>query len=304
MPYYYSFTEHYPTVRHLAQANQQEVLKLWEGLGYYSRARNLHSTAQHISNELNGCFPSTYKDLLKLKGIGPYTAAAIASFAFKEAVPVIDGNVFRFTSRYFGINDDIADTKTRKIFEKTLNEIISLEKPDDFNQAMMEMGATVCTPQNPDCTNCVFNASCYAHLHNTQSQLPIKSKKVKVKEQFIYYIVYTCHGHTLMKQRTESIWNGLFEFPSVVSEKSLDSESVLHSITTTNTGKITEIIGPVKHLLSHRKLWVSFIHIELEKTESLEQLSKELALTIYSWEEVLTLPRPKVIVNHLQRAVF
>ena len=304
MPYCNRFVEHYPTVHDLANANQQEVLKLWEGLGYYSRARNLHATAQYVSQELDGQFPNSYAGLVKLKGIGPYTAAAIASFSFDEPVPVIDGNVFRFVSRYFGIKEDIADAKNRKHFEKVLNEVISKENPSDFNQGIMEFGATVCTPANPSCNECVFQSTCYAFAKNEQSNLPVKSKKVKVKDQSVYYIVYEHTGNTIMKQRTESIWNGLFEFHAVVNDKPIDHETLLQEVPLSSTGEIKEIVGPVKHLLSHRRLWVHFIHIELEKPEDLKQLSKELGLTIYSWEEVLTLPRPKVIVNHLQRAVF
>ena len=304
LPYYNRFMEDYPTVHDLANANQQDVLKLWEGLGYYSRARNLHATAQHISQDLVGKFPDSYHEILKLKGIGPYTAAAIASFSFEEPVPVIDGNVFRFVSRYFGIKKDIADAKNRKYFEKVLNDVISADNPSDFNQGIMEFGATICTPANPKCAECVFQATCYANSHNKQSSLPIKSKKVKVKEQFIYYIVYEHERHTLMKARTESIWNGLFEFQAITSDKALDDEALFGQVSLVEKGDIQEIVGPVKHLLSHRKLWVHFIHLHLKNQSDLEQLSKEFGLTIYSWEEVLTLPRPKVIVNHLQRAVF
>lgn len=304
MPYYNRFVEHYPTVHDLANANQQEVMKLWEGLGYYSRARNLHATAQFVSEELKGSFPDSYAGLVKLKGIGPYTAAAIASFSFDEPVPVIDGNVFRFAARYFGIHDDIADAKNRKHFENVLDKVISKDQPADFNQAIMEFGATVCTPSNPSCTDCVFQSTCYAFDKNVQATLPVKSKKVKVKEQYIYYILYEHDGHTLLRERKESIWNGLFEFHAITSNSKLEEELMLHQIPMADKGEITEIVGPVKHLLSHRKLWVHFIHIELKKAADLEQLAKELGLTIYSWEEVLTLPRPKVIVNHLQRALF
>ncbi len=280
------------------------MLKLWEGLGYYSRARNLHATAQHVSGELNGLFPQTYAGLLKLKGIGPYTAAAIASFAFDEAVPVIDGNVFRFAARYFGIIHDIAEAKNRKHFENVLREVISKENPADFNQAIMEFGATMCTPANPNCSGCPFSASCYALEHNKQEQLPLKTKKVKVKEQYIYYVVYQHDGKALLKQRDESIWNGLFEFHSIISASAKSLEEVLIDVPMSDKGVLQESVGPVKHLLSHRKLWVHFLHIDLNESNELTRLSKELGLTIYSWEEVLTLPRPKVIVNHLQRAVF
>ena len=303
LPYYERFVEHYPTVADLANADQQDVLKLWEGLGYYSRARNLHATAQHVAGELNGSFPQNYTGLIKLKGIGPYTGAAIASFAFEEAVPVVDGNVFRFAARYFGIERDIADAKNRKFFEKALAEVISPSQPGEFNQAIMEFGATVCTPTNPKCEACPFQGSCYAYEHKCQTALPVKSKKVKVKELYLNYIIYEYNGQTLMKRRTESIWNGLFEFHSVVSPDSMEPEDVLSQLPASNF-TVRSVDGPVKHLLSHRKLWVRFYHLELNESANLEALAKELDLAIYSWEEVLTLPRPKVIVNHLQRVVF
>ncbi len=304
LPYYNRFVAHYPTVGELANAHQQEVLKLWEGLGYYSRARNLHATAVHVSNELNGQFPINYSGLLKLKGIGPYTAAAIASFAYEEPVPVIDGNVFRFAARYFGIDKDIADAKNRKYFEETLTQVISQQQPGEFNQAIMEFGATVCTPSKPLCHDCPFASSCHAFAHNQQGVLPVKSKKTKVKELFMHYIIYQYEGQTLMKRRNESIWNGLFEFHSLISETKNETEDILKEVTQAEQGEVEKIVGPIKHLLSHRKLWVNFYHINIKSKSDFEQLAKDLNLAIYSWEEVLTLPRPKVIVNHLQQVVF
>ena len=304
MPYYNRFVEHYPTVGDLAKADQQEVLKLWEGLGYYSRARNLHATAIYISEELDGKFPENYVGLLKLKGVGPYTAAAIASFAYEEPVPVIDGNVFRFAARYFGIEKDIADAKNRKYFEQILTQVISQEKPGEFNQAIMEFGATMCTPSKPLCQECPFASSCHAYAHDLQSVLPVKTKKTKVKELFIHYFLYQYKGQTLMKQRDESIWNGLFEFHSLVKESKNETEVILNQIPLAETSEVKDVVGPIKHLLSHRKLWVNFYHIELKSKHDFEQLAKDFDLAIYSWEEVLTLPRPKVIVNHLQQVVF
>ena len=162
LPFFLRFTEAFPTVFDLANADEEQVLKLWQGLGYYSRARNLHKTAQFIALELNGIFPATYNDLLKLKGVGEYTAAAIASFVYNENVPVVDGNVFRVLSRYFDVETDIASTGAKKEFTQLASELLPKGKANVFNQAIMEFGALQCVPKNPDCSNCVLNDSCIA----------------------------------------------------------------------------------------------------------------------------------------------
>lgn len=304
LPYYNRFVAHYPTVHDLSKAPGQTVMKLWEGLGYYSRARNLHETARYISSELGGEFPRNYESLVKLKGIGPYTAAAIASIAFGEASPVIDGNVFRFISRYFGIEKDIADQKNRKYFKEILYEVIDHKQPGAFNQAVMEYGATVCKPSAPLCEQCVFNLECYAFKHKMQSALPIKTKKVKSKEEFINYFIFEHEGLTLMRKRTDSIWTGLFEFHNLSGSES-PSETELQQVVS-KYGKLhlQQEQPTVKHLLTHKKLWVSFMHVAVEDHKVFDLIAKDLSLKAFSWEEVLTLPRPKVIVNHLQRAVF
>ena len=297
------FVSLFPTVGDLAEAPSQTVMKTWEGLGYYSRARNLHSTAQVIHTELGGIFPSTYAELVKLKGVGPYTAAAIASMAFGEATPVIDGNVFRFVSRYFGVEADIADQKNRKFFMEILEDLIPQSDPGTFNQAMMEYGATVCKP-SPDCASCLFRLSCYAHKHQKQQVLPVKTKKVKSKEVFFSYLIFEHEGTTLMRQRTESIWTGLFEFHNITHEQGLQEEQITHFLSQYPHLILHQKFEPVQHILTHRKLWVTFYHIEVTMKDTFRMLSKDLGLNLYSWEEVLTLPRPKVIVNHLQQAVF
>lgn len=302
LPYYNNFVEQYPDVKTLSEAGEQDVLKLWEGLGYYSRARNLHATAKYVTQELNEKFPDNYEGLLKLKGIGPYTAAAIASISFNEAVPVIDGNVFRFISRHFGVEKDISEQKNRKFFEQVLNQMIPRDDPGAFNQAVMEFGATVCKP-SPDCGNCPFIQSCYAYKNGKQKQLPVKLGKTKVRELYIAYLIFDSGVETLMRSRNSSIWTGLFEFHNIESPGPIDPEEIQNLISGYKNAKIKEISSEVKHLLSHRKLWVTFYQISISESQ-ITEISKDLNLTKYSWEEVLTLPRPKVIVNHLRRAVF
>ena len=185
MPYFLSFVEAFPTVFDLAKAEEEQVLKLWQGLGYYSRARNLHKTAQYIATELNGVFPDNYKDLLQLKGVGDYTAAAIASFSYNEAVPVVDGNVFRVLSRYFDLDTDIAQAFAKKEFAALAFELMPKDTPATFNQAIMEFGALQCVPKNPDCAVCVFNESCAALQKKKVELLPVKSKKSKSEEPLL-----------------------------------------------------------------------------------------------------------------------
>lgn len=302
LPYYDRFVTHYPTVHDMAAATEQAVLKTWEGLGYYSRARNLHATAKYVSENLDGTFPKNYSDLLSLKGVGPYTAAAIASICYNEPVPVIDGNVFRFASRYFGIREDIGDAKTRKIFEKVLSDLIPTDHPGMFNQGMMEYGATVCKPGKPLCGDCIFRDSCYAYQHEQQLALPIKKSKVKVQERYINYLIFDTGAETLMRQRKEGFWTGLYEFYNVEKLHPIPVEEIAKVIEPFQA-KIVEVSNPIKHLLSHRKLWVTFYHIRVQ-SNTLEDLADHFQLSKFSWEDVLTLPRPKVIVNHLHEADF
>jgi A/G-specific adenine glycosylase len=301
LPYYERFIANYPNVHALAKADQQDVLKSWEGLGYYSRARNLHATAQLVAFEMKGLFPSSYEGLLKLKGVGPYTAAAIASISFGEKTAVLDGNVFRFVARFFGVHDDISDQKSRKSFLKILNELIPDIRPDLFNQAMMEYGATVCKPL-PNCEGCIFLKDCYARKHRVISDLPVKAKKTKVTEEFIDYIIFRQGDNTLMRKREIGVWQGLFEFYS------LSNEDVITFIKK-SSGKdaklsLKQSSPAIKHLLTHKKLWITFHEVEVPDNTMMLELAKDLKLNIFSWQDVLTLPSAKVIVNHLRHIKF
>lgn len=299
MPYYHSFIESFPTVTELAKANEETVLKHWEGLGYYSRARNLHATAKHVSDHLNGNFPQEYKELLKLKGVGPYTAAAIASICFNEAVPVIDGNVFRFISRFYGISDDISQPKTRKVFMQVLEELIDEDHPGEFNQALMEFGATVCKP-SPDCESCIYNQECYASKHKAQKKLPVKRSKPKIQEKYFHYFVLEHKGQFLLRQRKASIWNGLYEFLLFEGGKTLDSNDYPFDSNKTHLVQMSE---KLRHLLTHRILWLQFYHYTVDE-KYFFYLMNEFDLQPYSYEEMLTLPKPKSIINYLQQVSF
>lgn len=232
LPYYNKFTDTFKTLEDLANADEEFVLKQWQGLGYYSRARNLLATAKYISSELNGQFPNNYKDLLTLKGIGPYTAAAIASFCYKEPVAVLDGNVFRVLARYFNIDTPINNPKGIKEFKTLSQKLVSTENPATYNQAIMELGALVCKPNNPDCQKCPINNGCLALKNNSQYKLPVKLKKLKIKKRFFNYLLIQTDLNTsiLNKRINKGIWHNLYELPLVETNTTLEvSELINHS---------------------------------------------------------------------------
>ena len=300
LPYWERFMEAFPKIADLATASEETVLRLWQGLGYYSRARNLHATAKYIHHQLEGSFPTTYAEIIKLKGIGPYTAAAISSICFDEPKPVVDGNVFRFASRYFGIATDIASSGARVKFEEVLSAHIPKTDPGNFNQALMEFGARVCSP-SPHCEDCVFRLDCFAFQQNKQKALPVKSKKVKVKKRFLNYLVIRYKDQLYFKQRIEKdIWHGLYDFALV--EGQLDEEAVLVSIQSIleNLPFTLEDVSETKtHLLSHQRLLARFYHVNVAQPLS-KTVVKNTKIHPFSIEEILNLPKPKLIVNHLE----
>lgn len=253
LPYYQRFISNFPTVNDLAKATQQEVLNLWQGLGYYSRGRNLHATAQQIIAEYNGVFPKSYPILLKLKGVGPYTAAAIASFAFDLPHAVVDGNVFRVLSRYFGIDLPINAAEGKAVFEQLANELLDQHAPALHNQAIMEFGALQCKPVSPNCKWCPVCDSCEAFKKNKVDILPIKLKKTKIKERFfVYHVIVNQQQQIAFQQRgPKDIWEGLFEFPLREFEDLEKAAAYLENKTT--------IGRPFKHILTHQKITAYFI---------------------------------------------
>lgn len=266
MPYFLSFTDAFPSVFDLAKAEEEQVLKLWQGLGYYSRARNLHKTAQYIATELNGVFPDNYKDLLQLKGVGDYTAAAIASFSYNEVVPVVDGNVFRVLSRYLDIETDIAQASAKKEFAALALELMPKDNPAIFNQAIMEFGALQCVPKNPDCSICIFNESCAALQKKKVNQLPVKLKKLKVRNRYFnYFMLSDAEENTLIQKRTaKGIWHNLYEFPLLETLQEEDFEFVSNAIQQ-ETFFSNPIISmracnekSIVHKLSHQHLHIKF----------------------------------------------
>ena len=298
LPYYEAFTSAFPTVFDLANASEEQVLKLWQGLGYYSRARNLHYTAKQVANELNGNFPNNYKDLLTLKGVGDYTAAAIASFSFAEVVPVVDGNVFRVLSRVFDVETDISNASAKKEFQELALELMPKNNPALFNQAIMEFGALQCVPKNPSCEICVFASKCLALKNGKVAELPIKTKKTKVTNRFLNYLVFQDEvRNTLIQKRSEKgIWHNLYEFPLIETNEDVNLEEiiVLSSAQFSEKYRITGIEGlhviPIRHKLSHQNLSIQFWKVELdgvlEDGQSLFEIKKfPFPIVIYNFIE-------------------
>lgn len=284
LPYYLKFVEAYPKVENLANAPEDDILKLWQGLGYYSRARNLHATAKMVANEMNGTFPNNYKDLLKLKGVGDYTASAIASISFNQPEAVVDGNVYRVLSRFFGISTPINSTAGQKEFKQLAQELIDKEQPGTFNQAIMEFGARYCVPQNPDCENCIFNDSCVAFQQKKVAQLPVKIKSKPVKQRFFNYLVILSENErTVLQQRNgKGIWHKLYEFPLIETSKEIEVSELQklpqfqdfsEKINIRNISLYNQ--EAVVHKLSHQHLNTRFWIIEtLDETKSSVAISE------------------------------
>ena len=295
LPYYLKFVDAFASIQDFAQADLDEVLKLWQGLGYYSRARNMHQCAINIVEQWEGKFPDNYIELQKLKGVGKYTAAAIASICFDEAIPTVDGNVFRLLSRLFGITDDIAKASTFKVFFDLGSQLISKDKPGDFNQAMMEFGATVCTPKSPDCDHCVFQAQCFAYQKNMISELPVKSRNIKIKHRYFNYHVFLHKEEVLVRQRSESdIWAGLYEFDLIEVEKSLKSSNF-------DFAQLQYSSSEIQHQLTHQKLHIKFHVHQVNSGSDKMQLMNERKLKSVSISELKELAVPKPIELFLKK---
>ena len=306
MPYYERFVESYPTVHELAHADEQEVLRLWQGLGYYSRARNLHHTARQVVEEFGGNFPNSYPELLKLKGVGEYTAAAIASFAFNEAIPAVDGNVYRVLARIFGIKTDITHSSAKREFTATARRLIPADDPATFNQAMIEFGAIQCQPVAPDCLLCPFNDSCYAFEHGAQNLLPVKSKKAKVKYRYLNYMVLEKGGQLAMKERSaKDVWKGLYDFPLIetLQEARAPDELAHENLLTqwTATGQLTVPEKTYVHLLTHQKLLVKFWQIKVSSDQAGDLPE---GVSFYNAAQIEALPKPILIDTYIKEQFF
>ena len=301
LSYYLKFERVFPTVFDLAAAPEELILKNWQGLGYYSRARNMHSTAKQIVDDFDGKFPSSYDELILLKGIGDYTASAIASFCFGKKHAVVDGNVFRVLSRVFGIDTPIDSTIGKKNFKMLAEELICSDRPAIFNQAIMEFGALQCTPKSPDCTSCPLNNTCVAYSLNQVNDLPKKSKKVKKRNRYFEYLVILTPDNTIIQQRKEKdIWAKLFEFPLIEYSEAPDPELVLADIGQflKMDFSVVQKSMPIKHLLSHQNLFVRFWQLELEDPPCNDGFIK------VEMHELEQFAFPKVVDNYLKEVTI
>ncbi|MGV3461421.1 MAG: A/G-specific adenine glycosylase [Flavobacterium sp.] len=298
LPYFVAFTETFPTVQSLADAPEEKVLKLWQGLGYYSRARNLHTTAKIVNDEMGGIFPPDYNGLLKLKGVGNYTAAAIASIAYGEEVPVVDGNVYRVLARYFGITTDISSSGAKKEFTAKAASLMPKGQASLFNQAMMEFGALQCVPKSPPCMICPLVSDCVAYNTGRVNQLPVKLKKTKVTNRYFnYLVVKDADGKTLIQKRTgKGIWHNLYEFPLLETDGLLASADVERLILAMDLRfKIDDLRlmneVPVIHKLSHRHLHIRFWEV----------ITDEAVTDAVAAETLKSYPFPIVIYNFIEK---
>ncbi len=299
--YYLKFVETYPTVFVLAAADERDVLLLWQGLGYYSRARNLHFSAKYIVQNLGGVFPKSYRELLKLKGVGDYTAAAIASLAYNEVQPAIDGNVQRVIARVFGISEPVNAPLGMKLIREKSENLISHTHAADYNQAMMDFGATHCTPKNPKCSECPFSADCVAFTTDTVAKLPVKIKAKPKTDLYISYLVILFKNSVILKKRTDGIWLNMFELPNITEETDLSSEDVVSALKSnfgmTENSEIIDLKIEVKHVLSHLNLHIRFFEykaISEADFQKFSSISESISCTL---ENVNQYPKPVVLEN-------
>lgn len=301
LPYYMKFIDRFPDVNSLAEATEQEVLNVWQGLGYYSRARNMHLTAKKIMSHFNGIFPYDYNSLIKFKGIGSYTAAAISSVCNSESKAAIDGNVTRVLSRYFGIQDTVGSSDMIKKIRWISAQLIPEEHPGDYNQAMMEYGAVVCTPAAPRCNECALNRTCFAFNNKLTGVLPVKKKAVVKRNRYFNYLYITTYsGKVVIKKRTaDDIWKNLWDFPLIESDKLLSNEEIDNIFITDITGNenliFTETYDAV-HILTHQVLHIRFFTFRLSKAK----LSNKRDYVLIDPEDS-SYPFPRLIENFLKR---
>lgn len=303
LSYFLKFKKNYPTVFDLANAPEDELMKHWEGLGYYSRARNLHTAAKFVAEELDGVFPKTYDDIIGLKGVGAYTAAAISSFAYNLPYAVVDGNVYRVLARFFGIDTPTDTTEGKKLIGNLAQEVLEKKKAGRYNQAIMDFGATVCKPKGALCNECPLVKKCIAVKNNQVAELPIKSKKIKKKKRFFNYLVINKGSDIFIKKRTKKdIWRNLYEFPVIesvmeVGEEGLKKEKEFFSIFSDQIYGISSISASYKQQLTHRSIIARFFEIAV---------NDDFIITENDWlcikkEEIRRFAFPKIIDLYLTR---
>lgn len=306
-PFFEAFISRYPDVHRLAEAPIEEVMRLWQGLGYYSRARNLHACAQEIAFNRNGRFPATFGELRKLKGVGNYTAAAIASFAYGQKIAVVDGNVYRVLSRYFGIALDIASSQGQKAFADLANRLIPEASPDEYNQAIMEFGALQCVPKKPDCDICPLLPGCFAQKHRMVEELPVKTKKVRTTQRVFLYFHITAGDKTFIKERgPRDIWQGLVDFPleelQNLQKIKLEKSALLAELKAFRPRIAFDPEKNYRHILTHQTIFTTFVrvHIPEELDRQVVTWGNEKGFSAVTANRLEKLGKPKPIVSYLK----
>lgn len=302
LDYYLRFIRRFPDIQSLAKADEKEVLKVWEGLGYYTRARNLQAAARQIESQHKGKFPVSYSDIINLKGIGPYTAAAISSIAYNYAEPAIDGNVKRVVSRYFGLEGNIKDQRSEKAIRKALMKIFDRKDPGIFNQAMMDLGAMICKPSTPLCTNCPISSSCYAYSCNRVSELPVSYRKIKTRIRYFNYYIINANGSLYIRKRRENdIWKSLYEFILQEIPEENKEEDILNYISTRllpgSEYSVNISRKKISHILSHQKIIARFIHIDIRSNQEIPEISGYFTCPK---NEIGDYPFPRLIEKYLE----
>jgi A/G-specific adenine glycosylase len=303
LPYYLNFTEKYPTVEQLARAEDEEVFRLWQGLGYYNRCKNLLASARFIHTERNNHFPDTYPDLLALKGIGPYTAAAIASFAYGLLHAVVDGNVNRVIARYFGIDIPFDTTEGKKVFQELAQELLDKSDSAGYNQAIMDHGATVCTPANPACGECPLRKKCFAYNQGAMAALPVKSKKLVVKKRFFHYLVLTHSGKLWIRKRTKKdIWQNLFEPLLIENYEALDATTILAqpAFQALKLNGKAQYEGALTQRLTHQLIETRFFSMEVKRPVLMA--GKEGEWVVFG--QLKKYPFPRTLVSFLEKNLY
>lgn len=303
--YFNRFVERWPSVQSLSEATEEEVLKMWQGLGYYSRARNLHKCVKQVVERYGGVFPSDFEQLRKLQGIGNYTAAAISSIAFDQPHAVVDGNVYRVLSRLYDIDTPINTLEGNKLFKSLADDLLDRDHPGRHNQALMEFGALQCLPQNPDCLDCPLQSHCLAFDHQTVEARPIKEKRLKTKTRYFHYLVFNTpnHGVYLHKRESNDIWKNLYDFPCVENDRLMTVEEVIHSeafrdMVQDHDFEILKTSPQYIHKLTHQTIVASFFEINILDFLTLTQ-KNDILLALDN--ELGTFPVPKLIDNYLTK---
>ncbi|MBK7684054.1 MAG: A/G-specific adenine glycosylase [Bacteroidetes bacterium] len=297
LPYYEKFLENFPFIEQLASASEDQILRLWQGLGYYSRARNLHAAAKQVLRDFNGEFPPDFEKLRSIKGIGDYTASAIASFAFDLPHPVVDGNVYRFLSRFFGMDIPIDSSQGKKAFNELALELMDAQHAAEHNQAMMEIGSLVCKPISPNCDECPFSMACHAYLYNKVSDYPVKGKKQPSKKRYFHYFLVTDGISTYIKRRNEKdIWQGLFELPLVELFELSDFPPALPEMAKIHQPTVSKQPIKRKHILSHQELHACFWKVNIVKC-----LPPKDGFLRVKLSDLSTFGFPQLIVNYFEQ---